>query len=99
MEKLGGILAEAPGAQKYFTSAGLTPADLRLDVETAEGMTDTARVMAEKNLIDFEKSAKKLVPGVVGQLRGAGRAGYDKLYDDLFLYLQGTDKCAGQLRL
>jgi len=27
----------------------------------------------------------------VGQLRGAGRAGYDKLYDDLFLYLQGTD--------
>ena len=91
MEKLGGILAEVPGAQKYFTSAGLTPADLRFGVETAEGMTDTARVMAEKNLIDFEKSAKKLVPGVVGQLRGAGRAGYDKLYDDLFLYLQGTD--------
>ena len=91
MEKLGGILAESPGAQKYFTSAGLTPADLRFGVETAEGMTDTARVMAEKNLIDFEKSAKKLVPGVVGQLRGAGRAGYDKLYDDLFLYLQGTD--------
>jgi len=30
MEKLGGILAESPGAQKYFTSAGLTPADLRL---------------------------------------------------------------------
>ena len=91
MEKLGGILAEVPGAQKYFTSAGLTPADLHFGVETAEGMTDTARVMAEKNLIDFEKSAKKLVPGVVGQLRGAGRAGYDKLYDDLFLYLQGTD--------
>ena len=91
MEKLGGILAESPGAQKYFTSAGLTPADLHFGVETAEGMTDTARVMAEKNLIDFEKSAKKLVPGVVGQLRGAGRAGYDKLYDDLFLYLQGTD--------
>ena len=91
MEKIGDRLAQVPGAKKYFTSAGLTPEDLRFGVESAEGMTDTARVMAEKNLIDFEKAAKKLVPGVVGQLRGAGREGYDKLYDDLFLFLQGTD--------
>jgi len=91
MEKIGEQLARIPGAQKYFTSAGLTPQDLRFGVETAEGMTDTARTQAEKNLVAFEKAAKKLGPGVIGQLRGAGRAGYDKLYDDLFLFLQGND--------
>lgn len=92
MEKIGERLAGIPGAKKYFTSAGLTPEDLRFGVETAEGITDTARTQAEKSLIQFESAAKKLMPGVLGQLRGAGRAGYDKLYDDLFLFLQGNDR-------
>ena len=90
MEAIGNKL-DGTTVAKYFSSRGLTPQELRLGLESAEGMTDTARTIAEKTLMDFERAAKSLKPGVMGALRGTGREGYDKLYDDLFLYLQGTD--------
>lgn len=91
MEVLGDKLAQVPGVQKYLTSRGLTPDDLRFGVESAEALTRTAKHEAESSLIEFEKAAKSLMPGLKDKIRGAGREGYDKLYDDLFRYLQGTD--------
>lgn len=91
MEFLGNKASQIPGVQKYLTSRGLTPEDLRFGVESAEALTRTAKHEAESSLIEFEKAAKSLMPGLKDKIRGAGRAGYDKLYDDLFRYLQGTD--------
>ena len=91
MEALGNQLARIPGAQKYFTSRGLTPEELAFGVESAEALTRTARTEAEQSLLGFEEAAKKLAPNLLQKIRGGGRAGYDKLYDDLFRYLQGTD--------
>jgi len=91
MEALGGQLARIPGAQKYFTSRGLTPQELAFGVESAEALTRTARTEAEQSLLGFEQAAKALAPNLMQKIRGGGRAGYDKLYDDLFRFLQGTD--------
>jgi len=91
MEALGNKASQIPGVQKYLTSRGLTPEELRFGAESAEALTRTAKHEAESSLMEFEKAAKSLMPGLKDKIRGAGRAGYDKLYDDLFLFLQGTD--------
>lgn len=91
MEALGNQLARIPGAQQYFTSRGLAPQDLAFGVESAEALTRTARTEAEQSLLAFEEAAKNLAPNLLQKIRGGGRAGYDKLYDDLFRFLQGTD--------
>jgi hypothetical protein len=91
LEVMGDKLSQIPGAQKYFTSRGLSPQELSYGIESAEAMTRTARTEAEQSLLAFEKAAKDLAPNILEKLRGGGRAGYDKLYDDLFLYFQGAD--------
>ena len=96
MEALGNQLSRIPGAQKYFTSQGLAPRDLAFGVESADALTRTARTEAEQSLLGFEEAAKKLAPNLLQRIRGGGRAGYDKLYDDLFRYLQGTDEALEQ---
>jgi hypothetical protein len=96
MEALGDKLAQVPGVQKYLTSRGLTPQELSFGVESAEALTRTQRTEAEQSLIAFEKAAKELAPNLLERIRGNGREGYDKLYDDLFRFLQGTDDALGE---
>ena len=91
MEVLGNKLGQSETLKKYFTSKGLTPEDLFYGRESAEAFVDTAEREAKNSLIEFDQAARNLFPKMKNVLRGKGRAGYDKLYDDLFLFLQGTD--------
>ena len=91
MEALGNKLSQSTTLKKYFTSKGLTPEDLFYGRESAEALVDTAEKEAKSSLIEFDQAARNLFPKMQNILRGKGRAGYDKLYDDLFLYLQGAD--------
>jgi len=110
LETLGSRLSEVDRLQKLFTARGQRPQEVFEALETTDATITTMQREAESSLEEFVSAAQKTAGNMFKQkIKGGGRAGLDKAYDDLFSYLQGSDealkgydesvlKPAGQMR-
>jgi len=73
--------------KKYFASTGELDRPIFEDLRTVEDVTSADAKKAEELLLNFDKTAKKLVTGM--ELDGRGKQGVQRAWDDLLLYLEG----------
>lgn len=89
---LGKKASEIPTIKRMFTSGGEAPKDIYENMTSAESLVDEITDAAAKNLSKFDSSLKKVVKGQ--KLFGKGKAGINEAYDNLTLFLEGTNKNA-----
>lgn len=93
LEAIGSRLAGVDKLQNLFTARGVRPQEIFEALETTDATVTTLQREAESSLMEFDAAAKKVAGNMfTGRIKGGGRAGLDKAYDDLLRYLQGSDE-------